>query len=347
LQPKSRNDRGSRFPAEPLQDDAPAWPFPSQGDDLVTRVVGAHDDAPTPIARAHDDVPTRVVDASERPVDEDARTAVYRPKSQPPTRSGLDERESPWPTKDEIPTARSTPRSQKVTQRQLPTRLAPGLPRFAIIGVIVGFGVLGAVVTTWLVHRTSRMTVLVRDESGDRRSAGVFVDGSRRCDFSPCVLEEPAGDHIVTVAVEGAAPMIQSATFRAGDESTMTFVLPAIATAAATASPPTASASTPPSPAASVATTAATPAARPATAATPVTAPRKSASSGAACKLQFNSMPVADLNLDGVAIGETPRMNVSAPPGDHRVTFDAGDMKKTVVFRCGDGEDKTIAVRLP
>jgi hypothetical protein len=310
--------------------------------------VGAHDDAPTRVAGAHDDVPTRVVDASERPelpIDDEARTAVYRPKSEPPRR-GFEERETPWPTKDEIPTARSTPRSQKVTQRQPQTRLAPGLPRFAVVGVIVGFGVLGAVVTTWLVHRTSRMTVLVRDESGDRHSAGVFVDGSRRCDFSPCVLDEPAGDHIVTVAVEGAPPMMQSTTFRAGDESTMTFVLPPVAMAATSASASPASVTSPPGPAASSATaTTATP--RPANVASPALAPRKSATSGTPCKLQFNSMPVADLNLDGVAIGETPRMNVSAQPGDHRVTFDAGDLKKTVLFRCGDGEEKTIAVRLP
>jgi hypothetical protein len=192
------------------------------------------------------------------------------------------------------------------------------------------------------------MTVLVRDESGDRRPAGIFVDGSRRCDFSPCVVEEPPGEHVITVTIEGAAPMMQSATFRAGGDSTMAFVLPpavAAPTAIASATPSTAPL---PGPSASGTASAATPSRTlVASSATVRDAIRHPVSQGVPCKLQFNSMPVADLNLDGLSIGETPRTNVSAAPGDHRVTFDAGDLKKTVVFRCSDGEEKTIAVRLP
>jgi len=244
-----------------------------------------------------------------------------------------------------------------------------------IAGVIIGFGVLGAAVTSWMVRRSAKLTVLVRDESGDRRTAGIFIDGSRRCDFSPCVVEEPAGEHIVTVAVEGAAPMMQSATFRAGDDATMTFVLPPPAlpppipaapasTASAAAAPSSApavsaaaSASTAPATAGaapvavSPAPVAAAPVVRPRPfAQTPVAPPRDiarpAAAGGGPCKLQFNSIPVAEVNLDGAPIGETPRMNVSAQPGEHRVVFAAGDVRKTVVFRCGDGEEKTIAVRV-
>jgi hypothetical protein len=227
----------------------------------------------------------------------------------------------------------------------------------ATIAVVVGFGVLGAGVTSWLVRRSAKLTVLVRDESGDRRSAGVFVDGSRRCDFSPCVIEVPAGDHIVTVTTEGAPPTIQNATFRAGDDATMTFVLPAIAptevaSAAQPGRPPASGEAVPPASPASAGASAAPPG----TPANPVTqarvapaqdAPRKSAAVGSPCKLQLNAIPVAEVNLDGASIGETPRMNVSAQPGDHRVVFAAGEARKTVVFHCGDGEEKTIAVRVP
>jgi hypothetical protein len=217
--------------------------------------------------------------------------------------------------------------------------------------------------------------VLVRDDSGDRRSAGIFIDGSRRCDFSPCVVEEPPGEHIVTVAIEGAAPMIQSATFRAGDDATMTFVLPAPAPtllASASIPPKTADSAVAPSVAATAASVSAgtplpsatgpAPNAAAAVAAPPVIparpvvqaslapvreAPRRPASESAPCKLQFNSIPVADVTLDGAPIGETPRTNVTAPAGDHRVVFAAGDARKTVAFRCSDGEEKTVAVRVP
>jgi hypothetical protein len=85
-------------------------------------------------------------------------------------------------------------------------------------------------------------------------------------------------------------------------------------------------------------------------AAAPVTAPRDvprpAATGGGPCKLQFNSIPVAEVNLDGAPIGETPRTNVSAQPGDHRVVFAAGDVRKTVVFHCSEGEERTVAVRV-
>jgi hypothetical protein len=237
------------------------------------------------------------------------------------------------------------------------------------VAVVVGFGIFGAVVTSWLVRRSARLTVIVRDESGDRRSAGIFVDGSRRCDFSPCVVEEPAGDHIVTVAVEGTAPMMQSATFRAGDDATMTFILPPpVPAAAASAAPPPKTADSvavPPSASSIVAAQApSAPSAVPsaiaaALPAAPVRPPvqaslalardavRKPASEGAPCKLQFNSIPVADITLDGNPLGETPRTNVTASAGDHRAVFAAGDARKTVAFHCGNGEEKTVAVRVP
>jgi hypothetical protein len=63
--------------------------------------------------------------------------------------------------------------------------------------------------------------------------------------------------------------------------------------------------------------------------------------------LKLNSFPVASVALDGKVIGDTPRMDVLAPPGDHRAVFSIGTQEKAVTFHCADDEDKALAVRLP
>jgi hypothetical protein len=63
--------------------------------------------------------------------------------------------------------------------------------------------------------------------------------------------------------------------------------------------------------------------------------------------LKLNSLPIASVTLDGTPIGDTPRANVLAAPGEHRAVFSAGAQEKTLTFRCADDEDKALAVRLP
>ncbi len=85
----------------------------------------------------------------------------------------------------------------------------------------------------------------------------------------------------------------------------------------------------------------------PSTRAAPKTDAGKTAPSGGTCTLNFNSIPVAAVALDGERLGATPKIGFTAPVGTHLVTFEHaeyGTMTKSVT--CENGETKAVSVRL-
>jgi hypothetical protein len=62
--------------------------------------------------------------------------------------------------------------------------------------------------------------------------------------------------------------------------------------------------------------------------------------------LNLNSIPVANVVLDGMPIGLTPKKGVIAPAGEHYVLFRGPDGDKRATVTCAKGETKTVAVRL-
>lgn len=85
-------------------------------------------------------------------------------------------------------------------------------------------------------------------------------------------------------------------------------------------------------------------------AAAPVDRPAKPAADtggGGECTLNFNSIPVSNVVLDGRPIGGTPRLGVTVPSGSHSVTFINPDLgKKSTGVTCKAGDTKTVAMRL-
>jgi len=68
---------------------------------------------------------------------------------------------------------------------------------------------------------------------------------------------------------------------------------------------------------------------------------------GSTCTLNFNSIPVASIVLDGKPVGETPRTGYATSAGSHVVVFEHPTIGplSTSVF-CKPGETKVVAVRL-
>jgi hypothetical protein len=95
------------------------------------------------------------------------------------------------------------------------------------VAIVVGSGLVSAAVAPLMLPRPARLTVIARDATGEQRSAAVFIDGSKRCDLTPCILELPGGEHRVTASMSGADPLQQAMAMRSGDELTLSFAFPA------------------------------------------------------------------------------------------------------------------------
>src|SRR5262249_23485200 len=93
-----------------------------------------------------------------------------------------------------------------------------GLSWAATASVVFLSGLLGAALTLSMMHRpAARMSVTVRDEHGaDSLRSAIFVDGTRRCDLSPCTFDIASGPHRITALTEGAGAQEQSTVVRAG-----------------------------------------------------------------------------------------------------------------------------------
>jgi hypothetical protein len=73
---------------------------------------------------------------------------------------------------------------------------------------------------------------------------------------------------------------------------------------------------------------------------------RPAAAPSGNCTLNFNSLPVSNILLDGRPIGGTPKLGVSASAGSHTVMFVSADQgKKVTSVTCRAGESKTVAIR--
>ncbi|MET0593074.1 MAG: hypothetical protein ABW133_10265, partial [Polyangiaceae bacterium] len=68
---------------------------------------------------------------------------------------------------------------------------------------------------------------------------------------------------------------------------------------------------------------------------------------GGNCTLNFNSIPVSNVLLDGRPLGGTPRLGVSTSAGTHTVIFVSPEEgRKSTQVSCKAGETRTVAVRL-
>jgi PEGA domain len=69
-------------------------------------------------------------------------------------------------------------------------------------------------------------------------------------------------------------------------------------------------------------------------------------SGGGNCTVNFNSLPVSNVVLDGRPIGGTPKVGVSVSPGSHSVLFIHPELgKKSTSVTCKGGETKPVVVR--
>jgi hypothetical protein len=261
-----------------------------------------------------------------------------------------------WSLAPELSTrngTQKTTRTSRVAAKRLGTwaRLEAALrtgPWTLTLVMVVGSGLVGASVAKLVVPRPNPPTIPAGDGTG-----AIFIDGARRCAHSPCVVDLPAGTHTVTISVGADKAALSSLAPPAPGEEARAPVEPRPPVAPSPASPfqtqSTARAQqsplSPPTP---------TPAGMRidrGTTASSSAAPKPAAADPGAsarpCRLKLNSFPVASVALDGKVIGDTPRMDVLTPAGDHRAVFSVGPQQKAVSFHCTDDEDKALAVRLP
>jgi hypothetical protein len=65
------------------------------------------------------------------------------------------------------------------------------------------------------------------------------------------------------------------------------------------------------------------------------------------CKINFESVPVSTVVLDGRKVGSTPKLGFATGPGAHVVVFEhPAHGKLTTNVECKGGETKTVTVRL-
>jgi eukaryotic-like serine/threonine-protein kinase len=78
----------------------------------------------------------------------------------------------------------------------------------------------------------------------------------------------------------------------------------------------------------------------------PAPRPGAGAAGGGTCTLNFNSIPVSNVVLDGRPLGGTPKIGVSASAGSHNVAFIHPELgKKATSVTCKGGETKPVVVR--
>lgn len=205
-----------------------------------------------------------------------------------------------------------------------------------------------------------RHVVTATDARGNAlTSATVFVDGAARCQALPCALDLSEGMHWVTVTALGYdAPPSRAVN---GDvPRQLDFVLasrqqPAAAAVAAVPTP----AAVAPAPA--PATTVSEPAPEPAPVSEPAPEPARSAPAPRAPKptiarsaqvvsgsarLNINSIPAANVALDGRPLGRTPKIGVRVTPGRHTIVFAKGKKRVVRSTVVGAGKTAVVAARL-
>jgi hypothetical protein len=65
------------------------------------------------------------------------------------------------------------------------------------------------------------------------------------------------------------------------------------------------------------------------------------------CNINFSSVPVSTVVVDGHKLGKTPKIGFAAPPGIHVVVFEHPvHGRLTTSVDCKSGEAKAVTVRL-
>jgi hypothetical protein len=190
----------------------------------------------------------------------------------------------------------------------------------------------------------------------------VLVDGAERCTSSPCRLSIEAGTHFVRAEAPGFVGTADRAvSIERNGEVTLHIALSALEApkpSEPAAEPPTTPAELSTAEPAPVSTPAA-PDARPAklSSAKPAAAPKTADSKPAPAAAQpavatgngtlnINSIPVANVVLDGRPIGSTPIRGLSVSPGPHTIVFIHPEQgRKVTSVKVEPGQAATAAVR--
>ncbi len=222
----------------------------------------------------------------------------------------------------------------------------------AVTVFLFGFLVMEARARATQAAETPALIVTVARVGGFRvADVSVFIDGSRQCEAAPCVVSTLSpGFHFITVGAPGhVAPAPRAIRILEGETTNLHFdLMPEKAAAKAAAASidvsalPT-EATLPALPvAAATAPTAQAPVAAPEPAA-PAPAPKPAIKFG---YLNFNSIPVSNVVVDGRPIGTTPKTSVRVRAGKHSVVFvhsEHGRRAQSVFV--APGARRTVAVR--
>lgn len=214
-----------------------------------------------------------------------------------------------------------------------------------VVMTIVGFGSRAAEATR-LAH--TRIVSATGPDGAAVLTGRVFVDGSAECESTPCELELTTGTHWITVRAPGyETPPSRSIQAGVEEPTDVAFQLVPTSDAPAAAPPPLAAAAAqaPAALAAALPPVAEPPAAEPSL---PAPAPGRGIGSFAApARLNINSVPAANVVLDGRPIGRTPLMGVKVKPGSHSVVFiGPGGKRASRSTLVGAGRTATVAARL-
>ncbi|MFO0568600.1 MAG: PEGA domain-containing protein [Polyangiaceae bacterium] len=217
-----------------------------------------------------------------------------------------------------------------------------------VVMSIVGFGS-----RQRLASREAQIRVVSAiSATGESISDGrVFVDGAEECASTPCELELTSGVHWINVRAAGYESPSSRATHVGSDEETeLRFELQPSRVAAPAAAPapsPEPVVAPPPAAAPALADVAAKlPAEAPAPKPAPI-APAQASFGGVSARLNLNSIPSANVVLDGRPVGHTPLLGLKVKPGDHTVVFIAADGSRAVrSARVAPGRSATVAARL-
>lgn len=229
------------------------------------------------------------------------------------------------------------------------------LARFAPVAVGAIVGVALFLVTVLFTQAKSRQAATALDNAlvvtvagpGDApvTEANIFVDGARRCEASPCrVLDLGAGMHFVSVAAPGYdATSPRVVQLKDGEPSALHFQLvpdSSVATFSDVEDVTSVVSAPPPAPAvapAPIVTAPPSPPKAPSVPVAPVTA---------FGQLNLNSIPVANVVVDGRPLGSTPKVGVRVKAGTRQVVFvhpEHGRLARSVTV--APGSARTVAVR--
>jgi len=247
--------------------------------------------------------------------------------------------------------------TREIRQRPLPfvAGAAAGLAVFLITLLLIDVSGGGATAS----QSTPELLVTVGGPGTTALAeSNVFVDGVLRCNAAPCRVDAlAAGLHFVTVSAEGHSTSAARVVRVTDKEPALLHVeLEPVAAARVAAAEPSAPPVVAPAPVvAPVPTVTTLPPTTPAATTTqsmpevgaqlparkPTPAPLPATST-----LSLNSIPIANVVLDGRPLGSTPKLGVAVTPGRHVVVFVHSELGRRVQsVNVPAGGRETVAVR--